>query len=94
MRFELLYLVLMFTPAANLVVNEFSCQSDEFNSQRTNSFANGMKSIAKRTNSIAKTCIMPFLRSLKYRRYPYSCNNLYLYDNIVGYFCMAGYTIG
>ena len=59
---QLLHLVFVFTPAANLVMDEFSCQSDEFKSQsdefncQPNSFANGMKSTAKRTNSIAKTC--------------------------------------
>jgi len=62
MRTQLLHLVFVFTPAANLVTDKFSCQSDEFNGKwdefiRTNSFANGTKSIAKRTNSIAKTCI-------------------------------------
>ena len=31
---QLLHLVFVFTPAANLVMDEFSCQSDEFNSQQ------------------------------------------------------------
>jgi len=65
MMTQLLHLVFVFTPAANLVTDEFSCQSDEFKSQSdefnsiangTNSFAKATKSIAKRTNSIAKTC--------------------------------------
>ena len=30
---QLLHLVFVFTPAANLVTDEFSCQSDEFKSQ-------------------------------------------------------------
>ena len=36
MMTQLLHLVFVFTPAANLVTDEFSCQSqsDEFNSQR------------------------------------------------------------
>ena len=69
---QLLHLVFVFTPAANLVTDEFSCQSEVTNSKAkatnsianrtnsfantTNSFANGMKPIAKRMNLIAKTC--------------------------------------
>ena len=34
MMTQLLHLVFVFTPAANLVTDKFSCQSDELNSQR------------------------------------------------------------
>ena len=34
MMTQLLHLVFVFTPAANLVTDEFKSQSDEFNSQR------------------------------------------------------------
>jgi len=45
---QLLHLVFVFTPGANLVTDEFSCQSasDEFN----------MNLFANRTKPIAKTC--------------------------------------
>ena len=63
MMTQLLHLVFMSTPAANLLTDEFLCQSANSKAKatnsianRTNSFANGMKSIAKRTNSISKTC--------------------------------------
>ena len=46
---HLLHLVFVFTPGANLVKDQFSCQSDKFKSQMMNSIAN-------RTNSFAKTC--------------------------------------
>ena len=61
---QLLHLVFVFTAAANLVMDKFLCKRESSNTKATksvakptNSFANGMKLIAKVLNSIAKTCI-------------------------------------
>jgi len=59
---QLLHLVFVLTPAANLVMEEFSCQRENSKAKatnsianRTNSIANGTNSVANKTNSIAKT---------------------------------------
>jgi len=56
---QLLHLVFVFTPAANLVTDEFSCksQSDKFICQQ-DEFIFQRDEVAKRMNSIAKTCIV------------------------------------
>ena len=54
---QLLHLVFVFTPVANLVTDKFRAKmmnSRQSDNNGINSFANGMKSIAKTTNSIAK----------------------------------------
>jgi len=91
---QLLHLVFVFTPAANLVTDEFSCKVMKLKAKATNSiangtnsfanrmnsFANGTKSIVKRTNSIAKTCkaVTKNVVSLNYILYQPTKGNLTL----------------
>ena len=53
---QLLHLVFVFTPAANLVMYNFHAKVMNSKAKATNSIAKGTRSTAKRTNSIAKTC--------------------------------------
>jgi len=67
MMIQLLHLLFVFTPAANLVMDEFSCQSAKATNSKAkamnskakamDSIANGTNSFANGTKSTAKTCI-------------------------------------